>query len=189
MTEQLRLFIAINISENIKKNLKIFLDELSTLPVKIKWVELENLHITLKFLGNVNSCDIRPIIEKLKISAAEVKSFETTCQGLEFSPKLKHPKVLWVCLKDTLNNFIVFHRKIDNNLSLLGYNKEQRMFKPHLTLGRIKSLKNISLLIKHTEKWKEKSFGSLEIKNISLMQSILKPTGPIYNELRTIDLK
>jgi 2'-5' RNA ligase len=150
-------------------------------PSYVKWVAKENLHITLKFLGET---DKRNEIEK-KIE--EIKDrfypFDVHLKDIGAFPSPKRAKILWVGVKDGMDNLIELFRAIDNKTAELGFEKETRKFTPHITFARVKKGKyslpeNI-----------EFSFAPFPVNEITLFKSTLTPKGAVYETLSTIPLR
>jgi 2'-5' RNA ligase len=147
----------------------------------------ENLHLTLKFLGKTPEDLITGIGESLSKMSLSYKPFCIKIWGVGVFPNKKYARIIWVGIEDSdlLENL---QRDIENAMELSGYPKEGRGFHPHLTIGRVRSQKGMAYLIREIDTWQSKDFGSLEITNIKLMRSDLKPTGAQYSCLQEISL-
>ena len=181
----LRCFIAIDIPEQIKRGMGDLIAFLKKHNADVKWVAHENLHLTLKFLGKTPE-DLLPGIGA-SLSKI-VLSYETFCikiYGVGVFPNKKYPRIIWVGIEDTdfLKNL---QGDIESRMASLGYQKEEREFQPHLTLGRVRSQKGMAHIIHELDTLQSKDFGSIEVNNIKLMRSDLKPTGVQYSCLQKI---
>ena len=119
-----------------------------------------------------------------------VLSYETFCikiYGVGVFPNKKYPRIIWVGIEDTdfLKNL---QGDIESRMASLGYQKEEREFQPHLTLGRVRSQKGMAHIIHELDTLQSKDFGSIEVNNIKLMRSDLRPTGVQYSCLQEIPL-
>ncbi|OHE59301.1 MAG: 2'-5' RNA ligase [Thermodesulfovibrio sp. RBG_19FT_COMBO_42_12] len=175
----MRCFIAIEIPDPIKRDIGEFIEILKKYNVDVKWVIHENLHFTLKFLGNTPEVLLPEIREALLKIVLPYEPFYIKIFTIGVFPNRKYPRVIWVGVKDSwilkkLTN------DIEDSMSLLGYQKEDKEFIPHLTLGRVRSQKGIVNLIYELDNFKEKDFGSVNIEGIKLMKSELTPTGAEY---------
>ena len=181
----LRCFIAIEITETIKKDMGGLIEVLKKYDADVKWVNSENLHLTLKFLGNTSEGMIPKIIESLTKIAFFYNPFYITIYTMGVFPNRKYPKVIWAGVEgsDMLKKL---RDDIEDSMSLIGYQKEDKKFHPHLTLGRVRSQRGIVNLIHGLDNFTGKDFGSIEVRNIKLMQSELKPTGAYYYCLQEI---
>ncbi len=182
-----RLFIAIKI--DISKELRNFIislkKELSS--EKIKWVDFKNFHITLKFLGDTPENLIPQIEKTLKNISKNFQKFDMQLKGIGVFKDIANPKVLWIGLEknETLNELYL---QIEKNVEILGFKKENRNFSPHLTIGRIKFLKNKNILLEKILKNCNKKWNKSEVKNFILYESVLKKEGPTYIELEKYEL-
>jgi 2'-5' RNA ligase len=183
----LRCFIAIEISEPIKRVISELIEVLKNYDGDVKWVDSENLHLTLKFLGNTSEGLIPKIIESLTKITFFYDAFYIKLCTIGMFPNNKYPKVIWagVEMSDILKKL---QGDIEDSMSLLGYQREDKNFHSHLTLGRVRSQKGIANLIQELNNFTEKDFGSIKVSDIKLMQSELKPTGAHYYCLHKIQL-
>jgi 2'-5' RNA ligase len=181
----LRCFIAIEIPESIKKYISELIDILKKHDVDVKWVTHENLHLTLKFLGNTPEILLPKIRESLINIVLSYEPFYIKIYTTGVFPNKRHPRVIWVGIEDSdiLNKL---KKDIEDSMVLLGYQKEEKEFNPHLTLGRVRSQKGILNLINELDNFKERDFGYVNVKSIKLIKSELKPKGAEYSCLYEI---
>ncbi len=154
-------------------------DKLKT-PSSVKWVKKENLHITLKFFGET---DKKTAIEdKMKEIEEEFSSFSVSLKKIGAFPSSKKAKILWVGIEEGRDKLIGLFSTIENKVSDLGFEKEQRKFTPHITFARVKKGKySLPDPI-------EFSFDSFPVNEVALFKSTLTPKGPIYKILSEIPL-
>lgn len=166
--------------EEIKKEIGELIDILKKHNIDIKWVTTENLHITLKFLGNTPENLLSEIKESLSNVVSFYKPFYIKINTTGVFPNKKYPRVIWVGINDSeiLNKLKM---DIEKSMALLGFPKEDKEFNPHITIGRVRSQKGILNLINELDNFKEKNFGGTNIKSIKLMKSELKPKGAEYS--------
>ncbi len=181
--EVIRAFIAFEIDENIKNEIMKIEEEIKENRIDIKLVEKENLHITLKFLGNIE----KRLLEKIFsiLDNIKEKKFEISVEDIGAFPNEKNIRVLWAGIKEGKENIIRIQKELDNKLLSLGFKKEED-FIPHITFGRIKSFRNKEKLIKIFEEYKGYFFGKCIIDRLILKKSILTPHGPIYYNLKEV---
>ncbi len=185
----MRVFLAVEIPDNIKNNLKPLLQKLKRSGGHIKWVEPENLHITLKFFGEVNDNVLNKIKETLSSSITGENSFSIELEKTgQFPERARIPKVLWVGAKRNIK-LSTLVKKLEKKLSKIGFPEEKREFIAHLTIGRVKSSNGFSGVRKTLEEFKNKEFGSFIVKKIVLFKSTLTPSGPSYEKLEEYPLK
>lgn len=178
-----RTFIAVKIPFK-KHTLEIIQDIKTELQEeKIKWVESWNLHLTVKFLGETEEQKIDEIKVKLNEKISHIRKFDLKIQKLGIFGALKDPKVIWLGVErsDKLQNL---KNAVDNVLQDLGYTFEKNMFKPHLTIGRIKYIKDKSTLKEIIERYKEYEFDIVKVDRIFFYESQLTPKGPIYKVIK-----
>ncbi len=184
----IRSFIAIEVSKEVKNNIAALTAKLGQSRADVKWVSALNLHITLKFLGDIREEDIANIRNVIKESAAGVKPFDLTVEGAGAFPDLKRPRVVFACLTGETANLASLNGKLDENLADFNVKKENRKFSPHLTIGRVRSRKNSEALSELIEKSRAEYFGAIKADSIVLMMSELQPKGPLYSVMDRIKL-
>ncbi|MEM4703178.1 MAG: RNA 2',3'-cyclic phosphodiesterase [Candidatus Pacearchaeota archaeon] len=178
----MRCFLAIDLPVEIKKELRKVQEQLRKSSINAKFVEPENLHLTLKFFGEVTDFQVNQIKEALKKIRFEKFQAKLGSVGF-FSPDFV--RVLWVSL-EPCEKFFELHKKIEGFLNILKIRKEEREFKSHVTLARIKSLNKEEFF----KKIKEIKVRSLEfpVDSFCLKKSILTEKGPIYENLVRFEL-
>jgi 2'-5' RNA ligase len=190
--EQIRSFIAIELSDEAKKGLARLRRELEKDEHKfVKWVGPGGIHLTLKFLGNIPSKRVTEITEAIEKAAQGISPFQLEISGLGAFPSLKQARVFWVGIGGDMGKLSRLQQNIDSALAALGFAKEERPFVPHLTLARIREGASSS---------EKRSFGELmgstafedkypvEVEAIRLMRSQLTPAGAIYTCLSVVGL-
>ena len=176
----MRAFVAIEIYSNEIINLiSKFQSEIN---INAKPIEPHNLHFTLQFLGDIS----QDITEKVMISLNSVKfsSFMVNFKGIGVFPTLKFPRVVWIGTDENGGNLLIeLAKKVENALIPLGFSVD-KPFKPHITVFRIKN--KIGDISKELDKFKSIDFGTQEITEFKLKQSILSSKGPVYSDLMEI---
>ena len=162
-------------------------NEIKKTGANIKLVEPKNMHLTLKFLGDTNEELIDEIEKIIKESVEGIEPFNIQLKGTGVFPNPNYIKVIWIGIQNG-EQIIAIAQKIDEKISKLGFKKEKRKFSPHLTIGRVKSAKNKDKLITVLEKYKDIEFADIKIHSITLKKSDLTPKGPIYTNLKEIEL-
>ena len=181
----MRAFIAVNISEQVRENFRRIENRLITSDADVKWVRPGNAHLTLKFLGEIEDNKTETIKSILEEISGQSKTFEVGFSGLGFFPNEHRPRIIWIGINKGVNELRLLAEKIDDRMSSLGVEKEERGFSPHLTLGRFRSLKNLQELMKIIEKMRNFDAGCFMANGIHLIQSVLQPSGPVYTKLYT----
>lgn len=189
----LRAFIAVEIPPKIHKEI-----ENQTAPLRyelnaslVRWVPIENIHLTLKFLGDISPSNVEMLARILEAEASQHPSFEIQFRGLGVFPNPKRPRVLWIGIQAPAE-LEALHCGVEDALAKLGYPTEKRPFSPHLTIGRIKSNTDpvgIQKIRTMLEESKVGTLGSVPVTAIQLFKSELKPSGAIYKCLYSAPLR
>jgi RNA 2',3'-cyclic 3'-phosphodiesterase len=186
MQNSMRLFISIELSPEIHDQLSKLIAELKKDGCSsIKWVKPENIHLTLKFLGDTASTKLPELQQRISSVCNSVKPFRITVLGTGGFPSRKTPKVLWAGLnaEEALDHL---YHALDAEMAKFGFPKENRPFSPHLTLARIPSPAESPALdstLKHLFNVQNKNFGMVIVRRITLFQSTLASGGSIYTPL------
>jgi 2'-5' RNA ligase len=178
-----RGFIAIEI--NATPNILEFEKEIKKTGADVKLVEPQNIHITLKFLGDVKENLIDEIEQIMKDAVKKIQPFTIKLKGTGVFPNQNYVRVVWIEIKEA-QVIETIANAIDERLSKLGFKKEKRGFSPHLTIGRVKTAKNKQQLLKVIEKYIDVEFSIQEINSIRLKKSDLTSAGPIYTTIRDV---
>ena len=182
-----RTFIAINIKENIKKRVLEYKKDFLEIPAK--WVNKDNIHITLNFLGNLDDTQLVETIEITEGIISNYESFVLNINKISLGPKFP-PRLIWLTLdeNEVLNKL---HTELEDSIySLDSYQfkmKEERSFTPHITLARIKSFES-KKLSKEVFDIRRDLKLNFEVASIDIIESGLKKGGPEYTILRSIEL-
>ncbi|NIM90079.1 MAG: RNA 2',3'-cyclic phosphodiesterase [Candidatus Aminicenantes bacterium] len=185
----MRTFIAIDLDTEIKEALSALIDKLRERHQNIRWVRREAMHLTLKFLGEIDKervPEIKNILEKV---VRNYQPFFLKITGTGYFPaKKKNPRVLWTGVEadEALTSL---QQTLERELQKIGFAEEKRDFHPHLTLGRVKFPSSIQETMRELESHQESVFGEMTVKKITLFQSILKPSGAEYKALSEHQLK
>jgi 2'-5' RNA ligase len=178
-----RLFVALEIPAVVRENLAALLHELHTIAPQEKWVRAENLHVTLKFIGEAPPEKLDPIgkvLAGVRLDSPAKLDF----RGLGFFPNEKHPRVFWAGIEAS-PNLKKLAGDIELTMEKLGIPHEQRPFSPHLTLARFETRKLPENLRVAIQKNATREFGTLETEQFHLIESKLKPSGAEYTTLQS----
>jgi len=175
----MRLFIAINISEENREKIFRIQSGLKKSSADIKWVRKENLHFTLKFLGETEESVLTVLKEKINSAIADIKPFDISFSNCGFFPSEISPRIFWIGIDNGSNYLCDIAGKIDMALEKIGFPKETRPFSAHLTIGRFRSGKDTDKLIKMAKKTIFENISET-VNSIFIMKSTLTPAGPVY---------
>jgi len=192
--EEIRTFVAIELSAGIKSELtrvqEMLKGEIFT--PHLRWVDPADVHLTLKFLGNVPLDRIQEITAALKEACVGLSPFIMEVSGLGCFPSTNNPRVIWVGVQEETGRLKRLQEQVEERLATLGFKPEKRPFRPHLTLGRVKkgahagARRIIGGVVSATSVG---DLGQMEVGEISLIKSILLPSGAQYSRLETIALE
>lgn len=192
MTEQIRAFIAIEMQDAVRASLSSLQGRLRPHEHPyVKWVDPKSIHLTLKFLGNIEQQQVSQIEEAISQASQGVSPFQLQLGGLGAFPSLGRPRVIWVAMTGEIERLVTLQKGIDQALVPLGFAIESRPFTPHLTLGRLRERaspeerKRIGELVKATQ---SEAAAAMEVTEIILMRSRLTPQGALYSPLVKIIL-
>lgn len=186
MSESLRLFVALELSQAVKTEVAEYVAPLQTLGRGVRWVKVENVHITLKFLGDTPKTKLAAIQETLAIICRDFAPLVIEIAGAGVFPNARRPQVLWVGLHDASDQLVKLAQTVDAHLHQLGFPRETRPFSPHVTIGRVRDAR-IDAVVK---KMLEHPFPPHEMicRECTLMQSELHRTGSIYTPVQKFGL-
>ncbi len=184
----IRSFLAIELPEPILRKIGEVQGGLKSSRADVRWTNPLTIHLTLKFFGNIEESRIDPISESIEKPVRNTSAFSLKVRGVGAFPHLKNPRVIWIGLVDEREALISLQRQIEACLEKIGFPIEDRLFRPHLTLGRMKSSRGKEALGERMERVREEEFGSFQVEKVILFKSDLRPTGPIYTPLRELRL-
>ncbi len=191
--QQIRSFIAIELPDELKSKLFRLQAELkSTRFSFVKWVAPEDIHLTLKFLGNIAIHKVDEVIESIDKASEGISRFQLETTDLGVFPNLRSPKVFWLGIGGKLDTLIALQKRIDDVLEPMGFVRERRNFTPHLTLARMRESASSQNRHDFGELIAKTHFGieyKIEVNRVSLMRSQLLPSGAVYNRLAEVKLK
>lgn len=178
---RVRTFIAIDPGKAIQDRLVALQENLTRDGAQVKWVERDNLHITLLFLGEVEERALGDLCRAVAEGVRVYKTFEVAIEGAGCFPNPRRPRILWVGLGKGIQETVAVHDALESPLLDLGcYRREERRFTPHVTLGRIRGERPAPTLGTALQKYQAFKAGETVVREIHVMSSQLTPTGPVY---------
>jgi len=187
----MRAFIAIGLPKEIKKSLADLQENLKTSGSDVKWVLPENIHLTLKFLGEIDDEEINQINPVLDDIAKDKKAFSISLSSLGAFPKISSPRVIWVGIKDGENQVQEIAQGLEQRLAKIGIPRETREFSTHITIGRVRSPLNRGKLTEALQGLKDSLTSEnlfFPANRITLFKSTLTPSGPVYEAIKEASL-
>ena len=183
MAAAIRSFIAIELSEVIRTQLKGLQDNLKTCRFKVRWVRPENIHLTLKFLGNIDETDIEKVRGTLTSRVDRFTPLSLSVKGVGVFPGIRRPRIIWSGMGGQLSALAALQKALAEDLAAIGFQQEKRAFKAHLTLGRVKGAIDALKLRDAIQAFDDFESEIFTADKIFLFKSDLKPGGPIYSKL------
>jgi len=179
----MRTFLAIDIDEDIRRRLASCAEKLSSPDAKIRWVAPANLHVTLKFLGDVCdelSADVCNVTSEI---AAEVERFEFRVRGVQVVPPSGRVRMFWAGVDEPTGQMALLHDRLDAAMGGLGFKREDRAYKAHITLGRVKHARDWQRLRVAGMAMEAEDFGACLAECVTVYASELAPSGPVYTPI------
>ncbi len=187
----MRAFIALELSPQLRESLSSLMKDLKgPRGIKGKWVPPENIHLTLRFLGEIREEQVEAIGKLIEDVARDSKPFSLSLEGLGAFPSSFRPRVLWVGVKKGLELLEKMYNQLEEGLFKLGFPPNDKAFKPHLTLARFKNpdlevRRRVHAACKEME---DRPWGEMEVKSIILYESVLSPQGARYRKIKEVPL-
>lgn len=184
----MRTFIAIPLPEECRSLLREMQQSLRGFRAEVGWVGIPSIHLTLKFLGEVDPAIIPQLAESLRAASESDQSFELQLRGLGCFPNMRNPRVIWCGIDGNTEALSTLQRKVETACGSFGFLPEERAFKPHLTLGRVKGKRNLQPLVDCIKigSGLERSFRA---DHFNIYKSTLTPQGAVYTVLDTVTLR
>ncbi len=188
LMSQVRAFIACDIPDLFLEKISSVQDRLKGLDADVTWTKTGGIHITLKFLGDIEEGYIDKVAAVIEEASKGQTPFEISIKGSGAFPNLKNPRVVWIGVEDVAKVLSKLRQGLDDRLKALGFEPEEREFRPHLTLGRVKGPRGKERLSAVISELREIELGSFAVDRVILYKSELKPTGAVYTKLREVIL-
>ena len=180
MKKTLRTFVAVEISPPIRARAGELIAALDGTAADVKWVEPHNLHLTLKFLGEVHQRELGEVCRAVEQGAAEVPPFDLEVRGAGAFPNAARPRTVWLGAGEGAEQMVLLHDRVEAALAELGYREEHRRFQVHLTIGRVRGGMGIAELGSRLEQQADFPAGRMTVEKVTVFSSNLTPAGPIY---------
>ncbi len=181
--EKIRSFIAFDITEeDVIRSLSSVQRMLAGTGADLRLVKPENIHVTLRFLGDISPDLVEQIHAEMEKAVFE--PFDIEIKGIGAFPNLSHISVLWAGIREGANELRAIFGQLEPRLRELGFRPDSKGFSPHLTIARVKTSRNKPALIERIKELENHEFGRVKAECLRLKKSILTPQGPIYSVLR-----
>ena len=182
MSKKIRSFLAIELNENLYRSLEDLIGKLRSTRYDVRWVAPRNIHLTIRFFGEISSHDIGVISTAATRAVSTTAPFEINITGLGAFPSLRSPRVIWAGIEKP-EPLMALEEMITAELKGIDWPPPDKPFRPHITLGRVKSSRGKLDLFEILKKYNAVNPGRLLVDHISLIKSDLRPSGPVYSPL------
>jgi 2'-5' RNA ligase len=181
---RIRTFVAAEPTDEIRSKAEKLVRQLAGHDDGIRWVQPENIHLTLKFLGDVEDREIYSVCSAVKQATSNCQAFELSCRGVGAFPSLHHPRTIWLGVQDAEARLAALYSEVQDSLCNLGFAAESRRFHGHLTLGRVQANRlGQDKLREVIEANSDTVFGPLAVDELIVYASELSRDGPNYTVL------
>ena len=180
LSMNLRCFIAIDIPDRIRQEIGALIEGLKKYDADVKWIPAANLHLTLKFLGSTPESLLPVLNDSLSGIVVSYKPFYIKIGDTGVFPNRKYPRICWIGMEEDAGILKTLRADIENAMTRLGFKPEERDFKPHLTIGRVRSRQGMINIVNELDQYKGPTFGGFTVENVRIMKSELKPKGAEY---------
>ena len=184
----IRTFIAIDLPEATRQGLAAAQEQLKQCGAGVRWVKPSSIHLTLKFLGNIQAALVEEIALAVAQEIRDQPPITLRPAGLGAFPSRRKPRVIWIGLEGEVQRLNGIQARVENALEPLGFVREKRDFRPHLTIGRVKDRRRLQSLVDAMATLDMEPFNSFDADEIILYKSDLRPTGAIYTKLHRMPL-
>ena len=184
----IRTFVAVLLTEDLRQKIAQVQGEAKKLAPDVKWVAPENLHVTLKFLGDVCESKIGDVCDAVGEAARAVPAFDLSVSGLGAFPSPARARVVWVGIDRGREELAGLAAGVNDRLAKLGFEREDRAFKSHITIGRVKTSRLLDELARGIGEIDASDMGSQRVASVAVMQSDLQREGPVYSVLKKLEL-
>jgi 2'-5' RNA ligase len=180
MPALLRTFVAVEIPAEVRVALAAVQSHLRQRGVHARWVRPQGMHLTLKFLGDIPADQIPRAADALQLAAGGHAAFSLTAAGIGVFPALRRPRVIWAGFSGGTGPLADLQAGVEEQLAAAGFPREDRPFRAHLTIGRCSEAAAPAVMAEAVTSFAGECFGGLDVSEIVLFQSELKPDGPVY---------
>jgi 2'-5' RNA ligase len=189
MKQKIRTFVAVPISETLRRAAVACVDRFRATGADVKWVAPENLHVTVKFLGDVDATKIHEVCRTIEESVSDLACFDLQIQGAGAFPDIKRPRTIWLGAGEGANAITELAKRLERGLEAIGYPRERRRFHPHVTLGRARhagpALADLAESLRDSA---DIEIGRCRISEVVTFASQLGRDGPTYEALARAQL-
>jgi 2'-5' RNA ligase len=188
VTHSLRTFVAVEMSPDVRARAEHLIGRLRGTEAKVTWVKPPTMHLTLKFLGEVDLKEIPAMCEAISRAVADIPPFEFEVQGAGAFPSVDRPRTVWLGIGRGEDELVALHAAVERALADLGFRRENRRFRPHLTVGRVRGDRDLRALGQLVAQHAEFIGGVSSVDEVIVFSSELEAEGPIHQPLAVAPL-
>lgn len=179
----IRTFVAVLLDEELRSRISDVQQRAMELAPGVKWVPPENFHVTLKFLGDVRRDKLSNVQTAIDEVVAALPAFDLSIRGMGVFPTPRRPRVIWVGVEEGSEQLIGLAKVVEDRLVKAGFEKDVKPFRSHITIGRVKEGKPVPGLTEGLDEIDTSELGVQRVADVAVMESVLRPGGPIYTPL------
>jgi 2''-5'' RNA ligase len=184
----IRTFIAAEIPPDVREELTSSIAGFKETAPFVKWSHPDNLHLTLRFLGDVKEGDLEELFDAVADAVAAVPPFALEVCGVGAFPNWRHPRIVWAGCGEGASDAVTLAGAVEEACVELGYEQERRPFRPHLTLGRVKQPADGIGLADAVAGFADRPYGYIDVDSVVVFMSSLRRTGPVYSPMARLPL-
>ena len=184
---EIRTFIAVDLPQGVKMEIDKMIAGFRQLNANVRWVKAANLHLTLRFLGNIPEESVSALADSIRGNAVGFGPFDLALSDLGAFPNLRKPRVIWIGSGSGTDRLKGLAAKVEQAAIESGFGKGDKPFSSHLTIGRVKFPKGLDQLMVQIEKTGYES-PPFDVSEVAIFKSDLSPAGPKYTKLEAISL-
>ncbi len=184
---KIRTFIAVELPDELKQEVDKLIIKLKLFGPEVRWVRADNLHFTLRFLGDIDESKVPRLTDSIRKAIEKQKGFRLKLSGLGCFPNMKRPRVVWLGADGDMDFLKEAAHGVESACRECGFGKSDKPFSAHLTIGRIKNPRGLEPFIRQLEKTEFVS-AEFDIDHVTIFKSDLSPRGPKYTPLTEIKL-
>ncbi len=189
MTERHRIFIAVELDPALHQSVVDAQRRLETAGARVRWIKPGNLHFTLRFLGEITPAQVALAKVATREAATGSLPFTISLTRLGAFPSLQRPQVVWIGVDDGAQELETLAVRLDDRLAHHRFPLEERRFRPHLTLARVRDAREWGDIVRALTQHQDLPVGSQEVRTMSVMESRLARDGPIYTRVEEVSLQ
>jgi RNA 2',3'-cyclic 3'-phosphodiesterase len=181
---RIRTFVAFDLDRSLRRAGRAIIQRMAPAGSLVKWVDPENLHLTLKFLGDVPETELYAVCRAVERAVGELEPFRVECRGVGAFPSVERPRTIWLGVEDPEGRMVDLQARVEQQLGALGFPSELRPYVPHITLGRVAQRgRRVDALLALLQAEADSPGGVLQVDACRVYASELRPGGPVYTQL------